>query len=148
MGNRANFVIVEDGQWQLYYSHLAGCRMLDALAFGPDFALQYVRALRACPKTDWTHPSWAEGGAVIDVDRNRLLFFGDELMCDMPIRRAMLAVLTETWPDYAVGWAYGGTHELAAYVAAERRGRPTLGPRHEIGAFAQRPVPSGVGRER
>ncbi|BBX26621.1 hypothetical protein GCM10009632_42820 [Mycolicibacterium alvei] len=119
MGNRANFVIVENGEWQLYYSHWAGCRMLDALAFGPEFALRYVKALEALPRTDWTCPLWSDGGAVIDVDRKRLLFFGDELMCDMPIRRAMFVVLIAMWPDYEVGWAYGGTHELASYVGAD-----------------------------
>ncbi len=36
MGNRANFVIVEDQDWQLYYSHWGGCRMLDALIGGPE----------------------------------------------------------------------------------------------------------------
>jgi len=35
MGNRANFVIVKDQDWQLYYSHWAGCRMLDVLIAGP-----------------------------------------------------------------------------------------------------------------
>jgi hypothetical protein len=35
MGNRANFVIVKDQDWQLYYSHWGGCRMLDALIGGP-----------------------------------------------------------------------------------------------------------------
>ncbi|MDH6197037.1 hypothetical protein M2272_003690 [Mycobacterium frederiksbergense] len=120
MGNRANFVIVENGKWQLYYSHWAGCRMLDALAFGPEFAVQYIRALRVCGPAEWTDPLWADGGAVVDIDRKRLLFFGDELMCDMPIRRAMMNVLGITWSDYAVGWAYGGTHELAQYVDAGR----------------------------
>lgn len=119
MGNRANFVIVENGQWQLHYSHWAGCRMLDALAFGPEYALRYIKALRALPPTDWTCPLWADGGAVIDVDQKRLLFFGDELMCDMPIRRAMLVVLVAMWPDYEVCWAYGGTHELASYVGSD-----------------------------
>lgn len=121
MGNRANLVIVENGQWQLYYDHWLGCRMLDALAFGPDFAVRYFSELRVCPPTDWTCPSWSDGGAVIDIDRHRLLFFGDELLCDMPIRRAMLAVMDAMWPDYSVGWAYGGTHELASYVGAERK---------------------------
>ncbi|MED5812059.1 hypothetical protein VST63_06760 [Mycolicibacterium sp. 050232] len=115
MGNPANFVIVENGSWQLYYDHLVGCRMLDALAFGPEFAVRYARAARVRPPTEW---ALAEGSAVIDLDRKRLLFFGDELMWDMPIRRAMLAVLALTWPDYAVGWAYGGTDELAQYVGA------------------------------
>lgn len=121
MGNRANLVIVENGQWQLHYSNTAGCCMLDALAFGPEFALSYITLHRRCPRDEWTSPMWAEGGALVDLDARRLLFFGDELMTTMPERRAMLAALAVTWSDYAVGWAYGGTDELAAYVGAERR---------------------------
>jgi hypothetical protein len=64
---------------------------------------------------------WAEGGALVDLDARRLLFFGDELMTTMPERRAILAALGVTWSDYSVGWAYGGTDELAAYVGAERK---------------------------
>lgn len=121
MGNRANLVIVEGGDWQLHYAHWAGCRMLDGLAFGPEHALRYIRAHRLCPKNQWTDPLWADGGAVVDVDSRRLLFFGDELMTTMPERRAMLDVLKLTWPDYTVEWAYGGTDEIAAYVGAEQR---------------------------
>lgn len=121
MGNRANLVIVENSQWQLYYAHWAGCRMLDGLAFGPEHAVQYIRAHRPCAQDEWTDPLWADGGAVVDLDQRRMLFFGEELMSTMPERRAMLSVLDLTWPGYAVGWAYGGTDELAAYVGAERR---------------------------
>ena len=56
MGNRANFVIVKDQDWQLYYSHWAGCRMLDALIGGPEFALRYARSLRQCAKDQWVDP--------------------------------------------------------------------------------------------
>jgi hypothetical protein len=121
MGNRANLVIVEDGDWQLHYAHWAGCRMLDGLAFGPEHALRYIRSHRLCPNDEWTDPLWADGGALVDLDRRRMLFFGEELMSTMPERRAILEVLTKTWPDYAIGWAYGGTDELAAYVGAQRR---------------------------
>ncbi|BBX50367.1 hypothetical protein GCM10009645_36600 [Mycolicibacterium poriferae] len=48
MGNRANFVIVKDQDWQLYYLHWAGCRMLDALIGGPELALRYAESLRRC----------------------------------------------------------------------------------------------------
>lgn len=119
MGNRANFVIVKDDGWQLYYSHWAGCRMLDALIGGPKLALRYARSLRRCASDDWVHPLWADGGAVVDLDRRRLLFFGDELMVEMPQRRALMSVLAAVWRDYAIGWAYDGTIELAGYVGAE-----------------------------
>jgi hypothetical protein len=121
MGNRANFVIVKNRDWQLFYSHWAGCRILDALIGGPELALRYAQSLRPCAKEDWVDPLWADGGAVVDLDRRRLLFFGDELMVGMAERKAVMSVLTALWPDYAVGWAYDGTAELAGYVGAELR---------------------------
>ncbi len=124
MGNRANIVVVENHDWQLYYSHWAGCRMVDALIGGPEPALRYVRSLRHCSKSEWTDPLWADGGAVIDLDRRRLLFFGEELMVEMPIRRALMTVLAELWPGFEVGWAYDGTTEIAGYVGATLREDP------------------------
>jgi hypothetical protein len=121
MGNRANLVIVKDQDWQLYYSHWAGCRMLDALIGGPELALRYAQSLRQCAKDEWVDPAWADGGAAVDLDRRRLLFFGDELMVEMASRRALMSVLGAVWPGYAICWAYDGTVELAGYVGADLR---------------------------
>ena len=121
MGNRANFVVVKDQDWQLYYSHWAGCRIFDALIGGPELALRYAQSLRNCAKDQWVGPIWADGGAVVDLDRRRVLFFGDELMVEMPERRALMSVLAAAWPDFAICWAYDGTAELAGYVGAELR---------------------------
>jgi hypothetical protein len=119
MGNRANFVIVKDQDWQLYYSHWAGCRILDGLIGGPALALRYAQSLRRCAKDQWVDPMWADGGAVVDLDRRRVLFFGDELMLEMAERRALMSVLAAVWPDYAICWSYDGTLELAGYVGAD-----------------------------
>jgi hypothetical protein len=121
MGNRANIVIVKEQDWQLYYSHWAGGRILDALIGGPELALRYAQSLRQSPKDQWVDQLWADGGAVVDFDCRRVLFFGDALMVEMPERRALMSVLSAMWPDYAIGWAYDGTAELAGYVAAEVR---------------------------
>ena len=121
MGNRANFVIVKDQDWQLYYSHWGGCRMLDALIGGPELALRYAASLRRCDKDEWCDPTWADGGAVVDLDRRRVLFFGEPLMVEMNERRALTEVLATVWPGYEVRWAYDGTAELAGYVGAELR---------------------------
>ena len=91
MGNRANFVIVKDQDWQLYYSHWGGCRMLDALIGGPDLALRYAASLRRCAKDEWCDPTWADGGAVVDLGRRRVLFFGEPLMVEMNERRALIS---------------------------------------------------------
>lgn len=86
---------------------------------GPELALRYAGSLRACSQSQWLDPAWADGGVLIDLDRSRLLFFGDELMVDMAQRRAMLAVLPDLWRGYSVGWAYDGLAELAAYVGVD-----------------------------
>jgi hypothetical protein len=90
-------------------AHWAGCRILDALIGGPELALQYVQSLRPCAKDQWVDPLWADGGTVVDLDRRRVLFFGDELMVEMAERRALMSVLAQVWPDYAICWAYDGT---------------------------------------
>lgn len=121
MGNRANFVVVENLDWRLYYAHCTGYRMLDALIGGPDFAVRYARSMEPRPKTEWVDAGWADGGAVIDMGQRRLLFFGDELMVGIPERRAMLNVLDELWPEYQICYAYDGTAEIAGYVGGEPR---------------------------
>ncbi len=115
MGNRANFVVIENKQWRLHYDHWAGCRMLDALIGGPGLALRYVERLRRCDD-EWLDEVWADGAALIDLDHRRLLFFGDELMTTMAERRAMFAVLAVLWAGYEVSWAYRGMSEIAEYV--------------------------------
>jgi hypothetical protein len=98
---------------------LGRLRILDALIGGPGLALRYAHSLRPRAEHEWVSPIWADGGALVDLDRRRLLFFGDELMVEMAERRAVMAVLAGVWPDYAIGWAYDGTTELAGYVGAE-----------------------------
>lgn len=119
MGNRANFVVVDDQDWQLYYSHWGGGRILDALIGGPELALRYAASLRRCEKDEWTAPSWCDGGALVDFDRRRVLFFGEGLMMSMNERRALMGVLPRLWPGYEICWAYDGTEELARYVGMQ-----------------------------
>lgn len=128
MGSGANFVIVENRDWRHFHSPYGGRNVVDALVGGPELALRYVRCLRPCGKDDWVSPMRADGGALIDLDRNRLLFFGDGLMAEMAERRALFTVLATMWNEYGVGWAYDGVAELAAYVGADRPGacRPRL----------------------
>ncbi len=116
MGNRANFIVVKGQDWQLYYSHWGGCRILDALIGGPELALRYAASLRRCDKDEWCPPTWADGGAVIDLDRHRVLFFGEALMVEMGKRRALMQVLAALWHGFEICWAFDGTEELAGYV--------------------------------
>lgn len=123
MGHRANFVLVDDAGWRLYYSHWAANRFAAELIAGPEAMIRFVSAQRPCDREgEWLDDIWAEGGAVVDPTRRRLVFYGgtDDLDYDLAVKRAFMRVLTSTWPGWTVEWAYDGIGDLAAYVGVDR----------------------------
>ncbi|MDL4812945.1 hypothetical protein [Actinomadura opuntiae] len=122
MGARANFVLIGSGGVQLHYSHWGADLVCSALAAGPAPAVRFVTAQHRCddPERDWLDDAWAEGGAVIDSTSRRLVFYGDQLMLELPCKRAFLALLAETWPGWTVRWAYDGIGDLAAAAGVDR----------------------------
>jgi hypothetical protein len=122
MGARANFVLIDADGVRLHYSHWGADMVCSALAAGPDPAARFIAAQRRCddPAHDWLDDVWAEGGAVVDRTSRRLVFYGDQLMLDLPCKRAFLALLAETWPGWTVRWAYDGIGDLAAAAGVDR----------------------------
>jgi hypothetical protein len=65
--------------------------------------------------------TWAEGGALVDLqNRILLLFGGEDLLFDIPLRRVYLEVLQENWLEWKVPWAHDGIAEIAGYVGIDR----------------------------
>ncbi|MBX7433359.1 hypothetical protein JDV09_14735 [Mycobacterium sp. Y57] len=116
MKNWGEVIVVENGDWRAYDWHWAGRRILDMLIGGPDLAHRHIQTFWRSDDRDFDWIAPESSGAVIDLDRHRLLFFGDELIDGPPHRRALMAVLADVWSGFEVVWAYGGTRELAAYV--------------------------------
>jgi hypothetical protein len=84
MGNRANFVIVKDQDWQLYYSHWAGCRMLPGRGV-----------------TRLTLGKISEGGVHIDVPRKTVGVWqtGDTMGVFQVLPDVWSGWQTECWED-------------------------------------------------
>jgi hypothetical protein len=122
MGHRANLVLVEGAGYQLFYSHWCAIRLTTDLFWGPEHAVKFVRMQRPVDReTGWQDDVFAEGGAVVDLNRKHLLFFGGEdVLSDVPLRRAYLELLARTWPGWTVEWACEGIADLAAYVGRPR----------------------------
>ena len=122
MGQRANFVVVDDQGWRLHYSHWAANQVCQILIAGPAAATRFIEAQRPCPdrENDWLDDVWAEGGAVVDHTVRRLVFYGDDLMLDIAPKRMFLRLLELTWPGWEIRWAYDGIGDLAAAVGVDR----------------------------
>jgi hypothetical protein len=121
MGQRANLIVVENGAYELYYSHWCANTLPRDLFWGPDHALSFVRIQRRVDESGWLDEVWAEGGAVVDLDRRLLLLYGGEdLNYEVPIRRLYLALLRAVWEPWTVRWAHEGIAEIAEYVGYPR----------------------------
>jgi hypothetical protein len=116
MGSRANFVIADRDGWRLRYSHWAASGIASIVAPGPSAALRFIDAQA---DGEWLDDVWAEGGALVDVTRRVLLFWGGDLTDELPVRRAFMRVLALTWPGWTVRWATDGLGDLAAHVGLD-----------------------------
>jgi hypothetical protein len=145
MGQRANLILIERGQREMYYTHWRANTLDRDLFWGPDHAARFIRAQQA--RTHWLDEVWAEGGAVLDRDAHVLLMFGGEdVRIDVSLRRVYLDLLRHVWSGWDVRWAYEGIADVADYVGHPReavltnefdpaksrltwpRRRPTAGP--------------------
>jgi hypothetical protein len=88
------------------------------LFWGPEYATAFVEQREPLDnRDDWLDEVWCEGGAVIDQDRQLLLWFGGEdIMHDVPLRRAHTALMQHLWTNWSIRWSYGAIAELGEYL--------------------------------
>jgi hypothetical protein len=117
MGSRANLVLVENGAHRLFYSHWAANTLDRDLFWGPEHVRQFMLIQREVSPDDWLGESWAEGGALLDLDRRRfMLFGGEDIRWDIQLRRIYLGLLRQVWDGWETAWADDGIAALASYV--------------------------------
>ena len=130
MGQRANLVLVKNGCYRLFYSHWCANTLPRDLFWGPEHAVKFIQIQREMDKSDWLDEVWAEGAAVVDLDKRVLLLFGGEDICfDIPLRRVYLESLARIWNTWTVNWAHEGIASVADYVGFPRAS--VLGSRKE-----------------
>lgn len=142
MGQRCNLVIVQDGRSELYYSHW-GANSLDRdLFWGPEASLAHIRAqVSEAEGAAWLDDKWAEGGAVLDVDRQRLTWFGGEdILFELHLRRRLLELMRRSWGAWDVRWAFREIVDIA-----EAAGHPSsnvLTPKRRVSRLRLAPLPT------
>jgi hypothetical protein len=117
VGQRANLILVEGHEYRLFYSHWCANTLPRDLFWGPEHAAAFIRIQRAVDVSSWLDDVWAEGGALLDLGRRHfLLYGGEEVLCNVPLRRIYLELLARVWKGWTVRWAYEGIADLADYV--------------------------------
>ncbi|WP_248925062.1 hypothetical protein [Paenibacillus hamazuiensis] len=117
MGQRANLVIVKEDGYNLYYNHWCANTLPGDLFWGPKNAISFIEAQNKVDDSGWLNDIWAEGGALIDLNKKLLLFYGgeDELW-SIPYRRIFLNLMQSVWGNWEIRWAYNGILDIASYV--------------------------------
>lgn len=118
MGQRANLIVVRDGDAKLYYDHWCANRLDAELFWGPELALEFIEARAPVSFDDGLLDEvWCEGAVVIDFDKKLLLWYGGEdLLFDVPLRDAYLDLLKGTWASWEVRWASGDIFDIGSYL--------------------------------
>jgi hypothetical protein len=116
MGARAQYVVIENGAWQRYYSHWGANRVAADLLAGPAAATRCFRANRDLD--EWLDDVWCEGAALVDLDRRVLLWycFLDSWAEHVAVRR----VLARTWPGWDIRFAHDGVGDLTDHLGLGR----------------------------
>ncbi len=117
MGQRANLLIVRNQSYELYYSHWCAYTLPVSLFWGEQYAIRFIELQKQVDESGWLDDKWAEGGAVLDLERRVLLFYGGEdILYDVPLRNGLLRLMKNNWPGWEIRWAHEGIADLAAYV--------------------------------
>lgn len=119
MGQRANLIIVREQAYELYYSHWCANTLPADLFWGPEYALSFIERQTRAEESGpgWLNEVWAEGGAVLDLEKRKLLFYGGEdILLDIPLRNLFLRLMGCIWQGWEIAWAYEGILDLASYV--------------------------------
>ena len=117
MGHRANLILVNETGYEIYYCHWCALTLDEAVFWGPEFALHYVKQMQLQEKDGWQDSVWAEGGVLIDIYRKKMLLFGGEdIQWNVPLRHAYLELLHLMWEGWTIEWAHERVLSLADYV--------------------------------
>lgn len=120
MGNRAHYVIVENGQRTLFYSHWGSVDLTTNLVFGPEFTVEFIRAQLEASSAGigWTDEVLCEAAAIVDLDRHELLFYTNHHN-GIEMHALVLKVLGITWPGWRIRWFYNGLVDVLAHLGED-----------------------------
>lgn len=121
MGHRANYVICEDGELELFYSLWGALTVPDDVFWGPEWAEAFIRQQDRVADGDWLDDIWGEGGVALNKDECTITLFGGESLGHPPLKDVFLDLMGALWSQkgWRVQWAEAGMPAIAAAVGLD-----------------------------
>ncbi|WP_329257451.1 hypothetical protein OG417_18825 [Actinoallomurus sp. NBC_01490] len=122
MGHRANYVIVEQGEHRIHYSQFGALSLASAPLTGPEGLRSFILSTER--RDQPTDDVWCEGSLVLDLDARTLLFWSEHCPAgvNLEVRRALLRLVGERWPEWNIRWAVRGHADVLAYLGLDAEG--------------------------
>jgi hypothetical protein len=114
MGHRANYVIVQEGETEIYQSGWGALSIVHDVFFGPEVTAAFMRS-HLTNETLYDEV-WCEGAALLDLTEKRLLFFSWYDLNEPIVVKHYLAMLQANYPGWHTGLASGGIREICLYI--------------------------------
>lgn len=117
MGERANFVLVENGHTTIFYHKWWAYKTDRILAQGLSFCEQLFKD-KCTEEFCLMNNAWADGGLLIDKDQKKALIFGGDDMGSTPaLQRLYRQYLRATnWVNWDIQWCYYGIVDMAEHL--------------------------------
>jgi hypothetical protein len=114
MGHRANFVIVKDNQFDIYYSHWGAITIPKDIFYGPQITINYIQSLKLVDAL--LDDIWCEGAVLVDMNQKLLLFWGGYDYHYPALRKYFIPLLQINWSGWGIRWADEGNVDIARYL--------------------------------
>lgn len=100
MGNRANYIVKQNSEFNLYYAHWRSVNICTDLLLGARAFLKYTSTCKEVEELlSWTY---LEGCVFVDLDTKQLLFWEAEHLQCTTVRRKFLQKLQKKWRGWGI----------------------------------------------
>jgi hypothetical protein len=126
MGDRANYLIVQDGKLSVFFANWGGPTVPRDVKDGPQACERCIRDQEPVESNELLDFAYMEGGVALDKDQRRALIFGGppEVNYGERVQQRLLGRLRPAWEKegWTIAWARRYGYDLAEFlgIAPER----------------------------
>lgn len=116
MGMRANYVLKSGDRYTIHYDHWSATVIFRQLLHGPIGLADHIAGLK--PDGALMNDVWAEAALIMDLDRKRVLIWGDDEGLEWPALRDYFLEMVRSciWQGWEIRLAERGQYSIATYL--------------------------------